>query len=267
MNEVMQLTGAEPRKILTTIIRQKIPAILSYQSRDKWHVAKVLLTDIGATWLAAEVISGKKRRPVNIRPDQPVGISIKYGYGKFIFETKVVALETSIEDTYCGRISITIPERIEMVQRRSYFRVDVPKTMRVNVVIWHRSHRAADTPVGDCPQNYLQGRLIDISAGGLQVTTDVACKNEINKGQYICVRFTPVPYETPIMFDAQIRNILPTADGKNLCLGMQIVGLEISSGGRQMLARLVEVVEQYYQMGRSDARQNEFCGREILERV
>ena len=265
MNEVMELTGAEPRKILTTIIQQKIPAILSYQSRSKWHVAKVLVTDIGATWLAVEVVSNKNRRPINVQQDQPVGVAIKYGYGKFIFESKVVGLEPSQNDTCAGIISLAAPDHIEMVQRRSYFRVNVPKTMRVNVVLWHR--RDTDSVAQECPEKYFQGNLVDISAGGLQATTGSTNKAEFRKGQYVCMRFTPMPYETPIMFDAQIRNILPTADNQKLCMGMQIVGLETSPQGRQMLSRIVEIVERYYQMNRCDVKQNDFCQPGISEKA
>ena len=65
------------------------------------------------------------------------------------------------------------------------------------------------------------------------------------------VRFTPMPYETPLMFSAQIRNVLPTADHTSLCLGLQIVGLEASEEGREVLSRLAKVVETYHQINQS----------------
>ena len=60
------------------------------------------------------------------------------------------------------------------------------------------------------------------------------------------------------MFDAQIRNILPAADGKSICLGLRIVGLEASSEGRQVLQRLCSVVEHYYQINQCSAKQRDF---------
>jgi len=57
-----------------------------------------------------------------------------------------------------------------------------------------------------------------------------------------------MPYETPVLLSAQIRNILPTADGKSAALGLQIVGLEASTEGRDVLSRLTGIVEKYYQM-------------------
>ena len=53
------------------------------------------------------------------------------------------------------------------------------------------------------------------------------------------------------MFNAQIRNILPTVNEENLCLGLQIVGLEASTEGHQILQRLCDVVERYYQINQT----------------
>lgn len=323
MNEVM-LRGAEPREILQAVIEKRIPAIMSYLSKGKWHVAKVLLTNLGANRLSVEVGpqsrhkgfgkvscntsqdgnrnvgTGAKVRtpileegppkphPVNIQVNQPVGISLKYGYGKFVFDTTVVGLEPSPDPTTGGTIVLAVPDRVEVVQRRSYFRVDVPKSLKVNVLLWHRRrNRGTKNEMRDTKdeiRNYWQGRLVDISAGGAQIVVDgrvsqrpvsglgsVAqrpegsefaknCEMEapdFKKGQFIGLRFTPMPYETPLMFDAQIRNILPTADGKSICLGLQIVGLEASAEGRQVLQRLCNVVERYYQINQSSAKQQD----------
>ena len=266
MNEVVMLRGAEPREILQTVIEKKIPAIMSYLSKDKWHVAKVLLTGLGADRLNIEVLRTPQSgapRPINIQVNQPVGISLKYGYGKFIFETTVVGLEPSPDPTrreWGGTIVLAVPDRIEVVQRRNYFRVDVPKGLKVNVVLWHRCKNRASGPVtrdSDEPRNYWRGKLIDISAGGAQIAVDAGQKPELKKGQFIGLRFTPMPYETPLMFDAQIRNILPTADDKSICLGLQIVGLEASPEGRGVLQRLCNVVERYYQINQSSAKQQD----------
>lgn len=280
MNELTMLNGAEPREILQTVIEKKIPAVMSYLSRGKWHIAKVLLTNLGANRLSIQIspraahksnegpgpagkqTTARKPQPINIRIDQPVGISIKYGYGKFIFETIVVALEPASNTECGGTIALKVPDRIEMVQRRSYFRVDVPSSLKVNVMLWHR--RCSDEiPLADQtptaprtpPESYWQGKLNDISAGGVQIVIDNDQKPDFKKGQFVGLRFTPMPYEMPLMFNAQIRNILPTADEKSICLGLQIVGLEASPEGRQVLQRICNVVEQYYQINQCSAKQ------------
>jgi c-di-GMP-binding flagellar brake protein YcgR len=283
MNEAAMLSGIQPREILQTVIEKKVPAVLSFLSGGKWHVVKVSLTNLGANSLDIRLSPRKtdsilqkshqmpalKPPPINIQVNQPVGISLKYGYGKFIFETTVVAIQPSTEPTSGPTISLMVPERIELVQRRSYFRVDVPSSLKVNVMLWHRCYtnetsetQQLETLTYDSrriPQgSYWQGKLTDISAGGVQIVVDTAQKPDFERGQFIGLRFTPMPYEMPLMFDAQIRNILPTADQKSISLGLRIVGLEASAEGRQVLQRICNVAEHYYQINQCTPKGRDF---------
>ncbi len=264
MNEVMTPRGVDPEKILKIAIDMKVPVIMSYLSRDKWHVAKVLLTNLDGDRLSVESTISRKQRPINIRVDQPVGISFKHGYGKFIFDTTVKALEPSINPESGGTIVLAFPDKVEVIQRRSYFRVNVPESLNVKVLLWHRSGKRRETePKHDTAgemHNCCQGRLMDISAGGAQIIVpnqNDAGKANFKKGQFISMRFTPMPYETPLVLSAQIRNVLPTADDKNASLGLQIVGLEASSEGREVLTRLIGIVEKYYHLNRSGVKQQD----------
>ncbi len=250
MSEILTLRGAEPRAILEAAVQERIPAVMSYLSRGKWHIAKVIPTEIGATRVVVELVPRKKPHPINIRCEQPVGLSLKQRNGKVIFETVVMGLEPSQDPLGRGKIVLTMPDRAELVERRSFFRVDVPVGMEVKVVLWpHRLEQDADNVGKDT--TYIAGQLVDISAGGTQIAIDSSDKSAAKSGQFIGVRFTPMPFERPVMFDGQVRNILPTADGKKVCLGVQIIGLETSSKGRQTLERLCDVVEKYYQMNQS----------------
>jgi hypothetical protein len=277
MNEMVSLRGVDPREILQTAIEKKVPAIMTYLSKGKWHVAKVFLIELGADRFSIESAHlEKKPLPINIQPNQPVGISFKYEYGKFVFDTTVLDLGPSSDSANGGTMVLAVPDRVEVVQRRSYFRVNVPESLKVNVVLWHRSQKLLSE--GQTPEDmtshthkYYQGRLVDISAGGAQAVVDAgppllssdmdtrgqeptserAVEPDFKKGQFVGLRLTPMPYEMPLMFNAQIRSILPTADNKNIYLGLQIVGLESSREGRKVLSRIVSVVERYYRMNQS----------------
>jgi hypothetical protein len=278
MNEMVSLRGVDPREILQTAIGKKVPAIMTYLSKGKWHVAKVFLIELGADRFSIESAHlEKKPLPINIQVNQPVGISFKYEYGKFVFDTTVLDLGPSSDSANGGTMVLAVPDRVEVVQRRSYFRVSVPESLKVNVVLWHRSQKLLSE--GQTPEDmtshthkYYQGRLVDISAGGAQAVVDAgppllssdrntrgqeptserAVEPDFKKGQFVGLRLTPMPYEMPLMFNAQIRSILPTADNKSIYLGLQIVGLESSREGRQVLSRIVSVVERYYRMNQSE---------------
>jgi len=252
MNDLTIPRGAEPRKLLQSVIEEQIPAIMSYLSRGKWHVAKVMLKHLGASRLSVQVLHADRPHPVNIQLNQPVGVSLKYRYGKVVFDTTVDGFEQSAGNA--AQIILMVPDRVEIIERRSYFRVNVPKSLKVNATLWHRRHQ--DTQPKQ-PDKYWQGKLIDISAGGLQVVVDNSLNPDFKKGQFITMRFTALPYEQPVMFNAQIRNILPTANTDGICLGMQIVGLEASPEGRETLRYLCDIVERYFQINQSSAKQQD----------
>jgi len=88
---------------------------------------------------------------------------------------------------------------------------------------------------------------------------DEASAPGLHNGQFIEMRLTPLPYEPPMLLAAQIRNIWPSADGSKLYLGLQLVGLEATAEGHQLLARLVNVVEQYHRMSESGPRRQDLC--------
>lgn len=278
MNEGAVLQEVVPREILQIVIEKKTPAIMTYLSKDKWHVAKVLLTSLANDGLSIESFHSEKKPPViNIRLYQPVGISFKHGYGKFVFDSTVIALKPSADPNQPqagGTIVLAVPGRMEVIQRRSYFRVEVPDSLKVSVLLWHRTRKEAQSDVKDTKyqtHNYFQGRLVDISAGGLQVMipsqvqanvvasqgTTFVQRPDFKKGQFVGVRFTPMPYETPLMFSCQIRNILPAADKSSMYIGLQIVGLEASPEGRKVLSRIVGIVERYFKISQSGAHQHD----------
>jgi len=262
-SQFLMLRGAEPRKILEVAIAKKVPAVVSYLSRGRWHIAKVQLSFLGADRFKAALWPRKRPHPINIQIDQTVGLSFKYEYGKCIFETSVAGLEPSSDSSSGGVLVLMVPERVEMVQRRNFFRVNVPWALKVDVIMWPRCSRfgsQAHTSTGadsTAAARHWQGKLADISAGGAAVIVDTSYSGDFKKGQFVGLKFTPMPYETPLMFNAQIRSTLPTADGSGICLGLQAVGLEASCQGRCVLHRLCNVVERYYQMNQSSAKQQE----------
>jgi hypothetical protein len=201
---------------------------MCYLSRGKWHIAKVLPVRVDDNCLAAALLpaaplapdgvhqlSEWKPRPVNIHIGQSVGVSLKYEGGKVIFETKVADFELLPAATG-GVVMLELPEQIELISRRSFFRVRTPEKLNIEVDIRHRSFRQNSQP-----EKCWHARLIDLSAGGLQVAVPTLQRPDFSEGQFVQAGFSPLPSETPLEFSAQIRNILPTADGLCLCYGLK----------------------------------------------
>jgi len=129
-------------------------------------------------------------------------------------------------------------------ERRRYVRLRVPSWLRVDVLLWHGGRK--DDYHKMLPGHSWLGRLIDISEGGMQAafsTTEVAT---LGKGRLAGIEFRPYHAESALTFDAQIIEILPTADGKNICIGLQFIALEANPLGRQALERLCSTGGIYY---------------------
>lgn len=243
MNEVIMLRETEPVKILHKILEKRIPIFMSFLSGEKWSLARLMVTSVQPNSFKAKLTPHKKTHPITISPNQQVGISLRYEYGcgRFIFDTTVLTTDSSTADDQI--LTLAIPEQVEIIQRRSYFRVKVPASLNVEVTLSHR-----DTAQHEQQYHRCKARLIDLSAGGLQVALDVKDKSRFQNNQFLALRFAPFPNETPIAFNAQIRNIFPTANDQSICLGLQMVGLEASPEGRFVLQRLCNIAQQYQQM-------------------
>ena len=101
------------------------------------------------------------------------------------------------------------------------------------------------------PYRPIESKVIDVITESQTIKTiKMKPKEEIpfKTGQFIGLQFTPMPYEKPLLIEVEIRHIAPTADEKNLCLGLQMIGLEASVEGREKLSHLCSIVERYHQM-------------------
>ncbi len=258
MSQITMLRGTEPREMLNIALRESIPAILSYASKDKWHATKVKITNLGAAKLEIDLWPNRKPHPINIQMGQQVVLTFKYGYGKFIFDAKILGLEPPSDSSSGGKIVLMVPNRVQVIQRRSYYRVRVPNSLEVNVLLRHRQkteYTRDNCPASPCRKWY--GKLIDISAGGIQIVVNANQKPDLKKGQPIELEFQPNPFDDPLQLEAQVRTIIPTANLRDICFGLQLVGLETNFEGRKTLARLIDVVELYHQMNQSAIKPKE----------
>ena len=205
-------------------------------------MTKVMLSSLGANVFNVEILPKRKRCPLNININDSVGVSFKYGYSKFIFEAKVLGLEPSENINSLGRIVISIPSKIEVLAKRSYFRVNIPNSLEVPVTLSHYQENRTQ----DSDSDFWTGRLVDISAGGIQVAVPAAQNPVLKKGHTAQIKFASPNDGALITIQGLVRYTAPTADKENICLGFQIIGLEATEMGRATLAKLVEAVEYFY---------------------
>lgn len=248
MNETKILREEMPCRVITEVFERNVPMVMSFLSDGRWNLARVLVTDVGDDCFSVKVSPRKKTRQINLRYGQSVGLSVKFGYGydKYVFDTAVLALESPVGSDQGGDIFFVMPQEIEVVQRRNFLRVMVPESLQVDVQLCHYGKTVGKGL--ESPQDGWQGRLVDVSAGGMQVVVNSAGRADFERGDFVRLRFTPMPNETPIVFNAEVKTISQTANDENICFGLQMIGLEASPEGRMILRRLCSIVEQYHQM-------------------
>ena len=169
MAEKVVIRSKKLEEVLARAVDLRTPGIMSYLSRGKWHTANVLLTAIGQNSLHFELSEEHTCTPKACK-DQPVGISIQHESNKYVFETVVLGIETSEGPNIRKIIHLRIPDKVEKMQRRLYARVPVPEELKVKALFWHRGYHDEAREAPD--ENYWQGRLLDISAGGLRVVIE-----------------------------------------------------------------------------------------------
>jgi hypothetical protein len=256
VNEVTILRDAETTKVLQTAIDKRIPAVMSYLCGGKWRLVRVQLAELEIDRLDVRVSRQRKSDAIRLEVGQPVGIAFKYGYGcdEFVFDTMVLGLQAA-DSAYGATITLAVPEQIEQVPRHSFMRARVPEALTITVQLRHHYYSDDSEKIKSFPASLdWRGRLVDISAEGLQVMVDAARQRDFKKGQSISLRLIPMPCETPLMFNAEVRNIIPKPEDGSICLGLEMVGLEASPEGRLVLSRIVGIVEQYYQMNQSQEK-------------
>ncbi len=249
-----QMTKIEFREILKKAADEQITAVMSHLCKGKWHMTKVAITALTPNALHVDVSISENHRSGSIRIDQPVGMSVEAGSSKYIFETTVTGMESSVNDAGEGKIILNLPDRVEKMQRRADARASVPDSLNVKVLFWHRGY--ADETIAMPMENYWQGSLIDISAVGLRMAVDLDQEPNFRTGQFIDLQFTPMPYEKPLHLEGQVRHVAKTDDGQSVSLGIQVIGLEATRMGRQKLQRMHNIVADYQKAGGARTQEN-----------
>ncbi len=256
LSEVTILYGSQGGAILRKAFSENMPLVMSYLSGRRWKLANVQITKFEEKEFEIRISPRKKSLNIELQAGQTVGMSLKHGYSsccdKYVFDTVILNAEHShSESTAWQKFSLAMPGQIELIQRGSYFRVKVPNSLEVNMQIRLRNSSAKRPQNAQGHEDCFPGRLLDISADGMQVAIDLQHEKNFSRGETIGIRFTPLSHETALMVNAQIRSLWHAADDKSLYFGLQLVGLEASPEGRLVLSRLVSIVEQYERMNQT----------------
>lgn len=238
------LNTQELRDVLEFAVQDRVQAVMSHLSKGKWQTTKVNFVAAGDNTINIELDTEGNTQSISIQVDQPVGMTFRGEHSRYLFETIITGFDNEVNSHASGQVVVATPEKIEKMQRRAEFRATIPQSLKVKVLFWHRGYNNDETSVPE--ESYWQGKLIDLSSGGVQIGVKMDQEPNFNVGQLIGLQFTPMPFQKPIQVEAQIKHIARTADENGICLGVQFVGLEATANGRLTLQRIVGIANTYH---------------------
>jgi len=253
MDEVVMLLGQKPRELLEYVLERGIILDLCCTEQARWHTVKTRVIKLYPESFVVELTGESRAHPIVPAADQLVGVSFRYreagGQDRFIFGTNVLGVKFGYDSISGQDITLALPEEIEVIRKKNYLRTSVPSSIQIEVQLWHRSTPMPQTgPAAAQVCHGFTARLVNLAADGMAVLVSTEQGPDFANGQYVGLRFTPGANETPLSFNAYVRDVLPAMDGRGVAVELQMVGLEASPEGRMVLRRLCNVVGLYRTM-------------------
>ena len=240
MAQKEEIQPFEFTEFLADACEKKKPVIASAINEGKWQRIEFTVNGIFPDCIA---FSSTHADCEYLKAELPIGICIHLDHFKYLFDTTIHSVK---QQGQFWQVFMDMPDRVERVQRRMYHRHPVPDSMKVKVQFWHRGYLSGETE--DTPEEiYWQGQLLNLSAGGAQFEIESGYKNHFKMGQLLGIQFTPISYQMPLLLESHVRYLKETSSGL-IKIGVEFLGLEASSEGRETLNRILDVISEYEEM-------------------
>jgi c-di-GMP-binding flagellar brake protein YcgR len=145
-------------------------------------------------------------------------------------------------------MTVIAPQQIEKIQRRAFNRAPAPPGECITIEFCATQHSQCLSTNSYVLGNRWQGILHDLSAGGLGVVVPESEMPDINEGDQFEACFTPLPNQELMLIQARFRHASDISESNMVMLGFQIVGMEMSEEGRNMLRRISRIVNVFQRM-------------------
>jgi len=228
-------------------VKSRGAIILNARINERWHVLKSrflgLDQDNGRLFIKTPLQRDFGRAEFEI--GQSVGVSFRRGHKKCVFEAQVVGQEQAGDDGRCPTDALILnwPHRIQEFQRRLYSRAKVPSKLVIPVDI------SPDTPRPAKATDELacRGLMLDLSAAGMNIALPTEKYTRFKPGDTVTCTFALDPGQEPQEVSGQLRHCERAPSG-HMRVGLQFLGLEASSQGRQTLQCIGQAASRFRRM-------------------
>ncbi|WP_320046870.1 hypothetical protein [uncultured Ilyobacter sp.] len=248
------LTGQETSEMLTEAVSQNALAVLNVHEDGQWKTFKsrFLERDPNRRFIVLDYQETHGTKPPDLIVGQYVGLSFRYRSRKVMFATVVEARGRYMLD---GKNSVTAiryrwPESMTELQRRAYYRTEVPDGVRVLANVWPGGIDARNDAQNDS-LSIITGQAQDLSCGGTLVRINQLDAPPWQDNQTLGVELHLPDGQPPLLVDAYYRGTRHDSDNQ-MCAAVQFVGLELSLQGRGILQRLARCVQKFHRTALSN---------------
>lgn len=230
-------TVNQPKSLVADALARSAPLVVTFRHDDGWGVfkARILAVLEESNEVVLEYPDGGDGPVPELAPGQFIGIAFRKGHKKCIGDTCVRerCVHTSRSGQQIPAFTILYPEELYELQRRLFYRVEIPKNRPVDVELW--TNDGNDAPP---PDDIHRGTMIDLSVGGLSVGFTSEGAPQLEENQELTCAF--LLESDPIRLNARVR-YCNTSDSGMRC-GLQFIGADSTDEGRQQLEHIARFV-------------------------
>lgn len=252
MNRPLPLDAQRQAEVLSQAASQFVPVTVTCRTTEGWSTFKSRFLSIeqAKRGLFIEYPSDPGGLTPEIVIGQTIGVTFRRGHKKCAFSSLVLERRTFTvgADNHVPALAIGWPEEVSELQRRLYYRAPVPDQQVIPVELWRSDNgieRSAYAP--SC-----QGRMLDISAGGMSVLINGSENPGWEQNHRVACSFAASRGETPVVVSARVCHREPTAaDGVRI--GLHFVGLDCTPEQRDALERVIRLTVRFQRSERKRA--------------
>ena len=245
------------REVISEAANRRVPAAMTFRGEGQWIQLHSRIIAADQERILLEIPADGDGTPYELSPADRVGIAFKLKHHKYICMVTVAGPQTLsladgsataalADDTGIQVLAICWPNQMQRIQRRAFFRAQVPRSCLVRVSFWLGGQEAE--PDGTTPERpVFTGRVTNISAGGFEARTSDNLPPIIEGGYLVGVRISFGPGGKGLFADARIRHIVPEDD--QFVVGLQFVGLEQTDKGKDALRLIGAKVTEFQRLG------------------
>lgn len=238
------MAAGQLREILEPAALRLTPAALTCMLQDTWQTYRSRFLGLRDSRMWLEYGRGESAQLApQFAAAQRIGVAFKWRNRKYVFSTvvdEVGELDVLAEGQFRA-LRVAWPDEMHRLERRAFFRVNVPPARRMQVRFW-KGGMIAQPAAERGRETVYEGQILDLSAGGFSARLPSSGVPPLETGFVMGVELKMQGCR-PLRMDAQFRHAVP--DGQGATVGMQMMGLTETPAGRETLEKIAQLMRDF----------------------